>query len=195
MEFPHWIYINESCKCIGTMNLSKRSLSLHILKILYFTPVHSHLKYSLLAWVCRLNKLLQKQVIRIKTVNKYNANTEPLMKTLRYSVLCPTTQLTPGYTLFHTPLFMFLCTVLYSTIHYIYCSLHCIPHSTTHLLPLHTLFHTQLHLTHFTKKSYKQIINHHKHAAKKPISVLALFIRGCVSTHNNKVNISITTKM
>ena len=71
-------------KCIGIMNRLKRFLPPHILKTLYFTLVHSHLNYSLLAWGfnCRRIKLLQKKVIRIITVSKYNAHTEPLMKTL-----------------------------------------------------------------------------------------------------------------
>ena len=66
------------------MNRLKRFLPPHILKTLYFTLVHSHLNYSLLAWgfYCRRIKLLQKKVIRTITVSKYNANTEPLMKTL-----------------------------------------------------------------------------------------------------------------
>ena len=75
---------NKISKYIGILNRLKRYLPCHILKTIYFSLVHSNINYSLLAWGfnCGRLKTLQKKAIRIITNSKYNAHTEPLMKTL-----------------------------------------------------------------------------------------------------------------
>ena len=46
--------------------------------------IHSHLTYSLLVWGynCKRIEKLQKRIIRIISLSKYNAHTEPLFKSL-----------------------------------------------------------------------------------------------------------------
>ena len=82
----HVDYIsNKISKHTGVLNRLKHFLPPYILRTLYFSLIHSQLNYSLLAWGfnCIRVKKLQKRAVRIVSVSKYNAHTEPLMKSLK----------------------------------------------------------------------------------------------------------------
>ena len=82
---PHTDYIaNKISKYVGVLNRLKKFLPSHILKTLYFSLVQSNLNYSLLAWGynCGRLKNIKKKAIRIISQSKYNAHTEPIMKSL-----------------------------------------------------------------------------------------------------------------
>ena len=82
---PHIsILSNKISKYSGIPNRLKHYLPLHIMRMLYCSLVNSHLLYRILVWgyeCYRLEKIL-KRIIRIFTVSKYNAHTEPLLKAL-----------------------------------------------------------------------------------------------------------------
>jgi hypothetical protein len=71
-------------KFSGILNKLKRFLPTRILRILYFSMVHSHLNYCVLSWGYKPRHIfkLQKKIIRIITKSKYNCHTEPLFKQL-----------------------------------------------------------------------------------------------------------------
>ena len=54
------------------------------MRMLYFSLVNSHLLYGILVcgYECHRLKKIQKRIIRMITVSKYNAHTEPLFKGL-----------------------------------------------------------------------------------------------------------------
>ena len=82
---PHVdVIANKLSKYVGVLNRLKRYLPNQILRTLYFSLIQSSLNFSLLAWGfnCGRLKILQKKVIRIISICKYNAHTEPLMKKL-----------------------------------------------------------------------------------------------------------------
>ena len=71
-------------KYSGILNRLKHYLPLHIMRMLYSSLVNSHLLYGILVWGCEYHRLekIQKSIIRIITVSKYNDHTEPLFKAL-----------------------------------------------------------------------------------------------------------------
>ena len=71
-------------RSLGILNCLKRQLPLHIKLTLYYTLVQPHLIYGILLWGFNLNRLfkLQKKILRIITLSKYNAHTTPLYKSL-----------------------------------------------------------------------------------------------------------------
>ena len=75
---------NKISKYCGVLSRLKNYLPLFILRTLYFSMVHSHLRYSLLTWGFDSNRIvkLQKRCVRIITRSKYNAHTQLLMKQL-----------------------------------------------------------------------------------------------------------------
>ena len=66
----------------GILNKLKNFLPAFIMKSLYFSLSHSHSNYGILIWGYRCNRLvkLQKRLIRIVMLAKYNAHTDPLFK-------------------------------------------------------------------------------------------------------------------
>ena len=66
----------------GILNKLKDFLSAFIMKTLYFSRSHSHLNYGILIWGYKCNQLvkIQKLLIRIVMLAKYNAHTDPLFK-------------------------------------------------------------------------------------------------------------------
>ena len=81
-EFCHLsIKISRS---LGIMCKLKRFLPQNILKILYNSLILPHLHYCILSWGFKSDRIfkLQKRAVRIITCSKYNAHTEPLLKTL-----------------------------------------------------------------------------------------------------------------
>ena len=56
------------------------------MRMLYCSLVNSHLLYGILVWEHECHRLekIQKRIIRIITVNKYNAHAKPLFKALDF---------------------------------------------------------------------------------------------------------------
>ena len=82
---PHIsILSNKISKHSGILNRWKHYLPLHIMRMLYCSLVNPHLLYKLLVWGYECHRLekIQKRIIRIITVSKYNAHMEPLFKAL-----------------------------------------------------------------------------------------------------------------
>ena len=82
---PHIAAIaNKLSKYAGIFNKLKNYLPAYILRMLYCSLVNSHLSYGILIWGYECHRLekIQKRMIRIITVSKYNALTEPLFKAL-----------------------------------------------------------------------------------------------------------------
>ena len=69
-------------KNAGILNKLTKLLPSFIMKNLYFSLSHSHLNYGILIWGYKCNRLakLQKRLIRIVMLAKYNAHTDPLLK-------------------------------------------------------------------------------------------------------------------
>ena len=75
---------NKISRSIGILNRLKRFLPKSVLKTIYNSTILPHLQYCILCWgknISRLRKL-QKKAIRIISISKYNAHTEPLFKCL-----------------------------------------------------------------------------------------------------------------
>ena len=72
-------------KYIGILNRLKRYLPGYILKTIYTSLVQSNLSYCILAWGfnCGRLKNIQKRAVRIICNSKYNAHSEPLLKSLQ----------------------------------------------------------------------------------------------------------------
>ena len=75
---------NKISRSLGIMCKLKRFLPQNILKILYNSLILPHLQYCILSWGFKSDRIfkLQKRAVRIITCSKYNAHTEPLLKTL-----------------------------------------------------------------------------------------------------------------
>ena len=82
---PHIsILSNKISKYSGILNILKHYLPLYIKMMLYCSLVNSHLIYRILVWGYECHRLekIQKRIIAIITVSKYNVHTEPLFKAL-----------------------------------------------------------------------------------------------------------------
>ena len=75
---------NKISRNLGVMNRLQRYLPTKILRVLYKSLVLPHLQYAILSWGSKLSRLskLQKRAIRVVTCSKFNADTEPLFKSL-----------------------------------------------------------------------------------------------------------------
>ena len=73
------------CKIMGILNKLKRFLPTRIKLILYNSLMLPHLNYGIMAWGFKCDSIckLQKKVIRIICLSKYNTHTEPLFKKLK----------------------------------------------------------------------------------------------------------------
>ena len=71
-------------RSIGILNRLKYYLPLEIKKLLYNSLILSHLNYAILLWGFKNERLakLHKKAIRIITLNRYNAHTDPIFKSL-----------------------------------------------------------------------------------------------------------------
>ncbi len=67
---------------MGVLNRLKRFLLIETKVLIYNSLVVSHLNFGLLIWGFKCEKItkLQKKVVRILSLSKYNAHTEPLFK-------------------------------------------------------------------------------------------------------------------
>ena len=69
---------------ISVFHKLKHYLPVYILKTLYFSLGLSYCTYGIIVWGSNTNRLyqLQKKAVHVITLNKYNAHTEPLFKSL-----------------------------------------------------------------------------------------------------------------
>ena len=69
---------------IGVLNRIKHQVPLEVLVTVYNTLLLSHINYGILLWghISKRIHKLQKKALRIITLSKYNAHTEPLFKQL-----------------------------------------------------------------------------------------------------------------
>ena len=76
---------NKISRTLGVLNKLKRFLPMNILKIMYNSMILPYLQFGVKLWGFEQGrlKLLQKRAIRIITLSKYNAHTEPLFKDVR----------------------------------------------------------------------------------------------------------------
>ena len=75
---------NKISRSLGIMCKLKRFLPQNILIILHNNLIPPHLQYCIFSWGFKSDRIfkLQKRAVRIITCGKYNAHTEPLLKTL-----------------------------------------------------------------------------------------------------------------
>ncbi len=75
---------NNISKSIGILNKIKRVIPLKTKILLYNSLILLHLNYDILTWGyhCERVSKLQKKSIRIVSLSKYNAHTEPIFKEL-----------------------------------------------------------------------------------------------------------------
>lgn len=75
---------NKISRCIGILNRLKYFLPLEIKLTIYSSLILSHLNFGILLWGYQCERIikLQKKAIRILSLSKYNAHTEPIFKDL-----------------------------------------------------------------------------------------------------------------
>ena len=76
---------NKVSKCVGILNKLKYFLPLNIKILIYSSLVLSHLNFGILAWGYQCDRVikLQKKAVRILSLSKYNAHTEPIFESLK----------------------------------------------------------------------------------------------------------------
>ncbi len=76
---------NKISKTMGVLNKLKHFVPLNARVMIYNSLILSHLNYWILAWGYRCEWItkLQKHIVRILSINKYNAQTEPILQILR----------------------------------------------------------------------------------------------------------------
>ena len=77
---------NKISRSLGILNKLKNYLPTKILKIIYTSMILPHFQYAILCWghsAKKLNKF-QKRAVRIITLSKFNAHSEPLLKKLTF---------------------------------------------------------------------------------------------------------------
>ena len=76
---------NKISRNIGILNKLKHVLPLNTKIVIYNSLILSHINYGLLAWGYSCGRVikLQKKAMRIISLSKYNAHTEPIFKQLR----------------------------------------------------------------------------------------------------------------
>ncbi len=79
------IIANKLSKSIGILNKLKLFLPLNAKVLIYKSLILSHLNFGILAWSYQCDRIvkLQKKIVRIFSLIKYNAHTDPHFKTLR----------------------------------------------------------------------------------------------------------------
>ena len=76
---------NKISQCMGILNRLKRFLPIQTKVLIYNSLVLSHINFGILIWGFHCEKVakLQKKVIRMLSLSKYNAHIEPLFKNLK----------------------------------------------------------------------------------------------------------------
>ncbi len=71
---------------MGILNKLKYFLSLNAKVLIYNSLILSHLNFCILAWGYKCDRIikLQKKIVRILSLSKYNAHTDPLFKTHKF---------------------------------------------------------------------------------------------------------------
>ena len=71
-------------RTLGVMNKLKHFLPTYTLRTMHNSLILPHLNFSILSWGLHSGRLpkLQKRAVRSITLNKYNAHTEPILKSL-----------------------------------------------------------------------------------------------------------------
>ncbi len=75
---------NKISKTMGVLNKLKHFVPLNARVMIYNSLILSHLNYCILAWGYRCERIskVQKRIVRILSISKYNAHTEPIFKLL-----------------------------------------------------------------------------------------------------------------
>ena len=75
---------NKISRSIGILNRLKRCLPIKPKLLIYSSLILPYLNFGILAWGYKCERIikLQKKVVRIISISKYNAHTEPIFKTL-----------------------------------------------------------------------------------------------------------------
>ena len=81
---------NKISRTIGILCRLKNTLAPDILKIIYNSLIAPHLQYAILCWGFKQGRIfkLQKRALRIITLSKYNAHSEPLFQKLGLLKIC-----------------------------------------------------------------------------------------------------------
>ena len=76
---------NKISRNVGILNSMKHILPISTKILIYNSLILSHINYGLLLWgySCKRIEILQKKAVRIISLSKYNAHTEPIFKTLK----------------------------------------------------------------------------------------------------------------
>jgi len=76
---------NKISRTTGILNRLKFSLPLQAKLVIYSSLIQSYLNFSILAWGYKCERIvkLQKRAVRIISLSKYNAHTEPIFKELK----------------------------------------------------------------------------------------------------------------
>jgi hypothetical protein len=76
---------NRISRSLGILNKLKHFLPIQTKILIYNSLILSHLNFGILAWGYKCDRIikLQKKAIRILSLSKYNAHTEPLFKELK----------------------------------------------------------------------------------------------------------------
>ena len=76
---------NKMSRNIGILNSLKHFLPMTTKTLIYNSLISCHINYGILLWgySCKRVELLQKKAVRIISLSKYNAHTEPILKHLK----------------------------------------------------------------------------------------------------------------
>ena len=76
---------NRISRCIGILNRHKHFIPLHSKLHIYNSLILSHINFGILSWGYKCERIskLQKKAVRIVSLSKYNAHTEPIFKQLK----------------------------------------------------------------------------------------------------------------
>ena len=73
---------NKISKYCGVLSRLKNYIPLFILRTMYFSMVHSHLNYGLLAWGFDSNRIIKLEKRCVRIITRSTMHTQPLMKQL-----------------------------------------------------------------------------------------------------------------
>ncbi len=74
---------NSISKTMGVLNKLKHFVPLNARVMIYNSLILSHINYCILGYRCGRITKLQKRIVRIINISKYNAHTKPIFKALR----------------------------------------------------------------------------------------------------------------
>ena len=91
----HINYLNAKlCKGSWAISKLKKFVNIHTLKTIYYSLIHSHLKYCITSWGKAAKTIIQpiintqKRIIRIMTGSNCQINSSPLFTKLKILKLC-----------------------------------------------------------------------------------------------------------